>query len=198
MIGKRMALAAVMMAGAAQAMAAGVPADCSKGPVPDQPLEVMIHAKPVTMTHIVARLNTQGMSVNGKNFVGHKLTLADDPGLFDRTYEIDFTLGALEGETLDGKSYVIYPTKEFGAQPQLGGDSGMSEIQGWQVEGPEIGANIRSSFNIASMTLVFGQTNGGKLPVQIQFCLAKDSVDRFTDAKVKTTYAIGRFEAVVE
>ena len=147
----RTALAALMILGAGSAMAADVPADCSAGAIPDKALEVMIHAKPVTMSHIVVKLNTQSMSVNGQNFTGHKLILADDPGLFDRTYEIDFTLATKEGETLDGRTYVIYPTKEFGAQPKLDGDSGLSEVQGWEVEGPEIGANIGSAFNIACL-----------------------------------------------
>ena len=196
MVLTRMALAGLIIAGVTS-VAADVPADCSKEAVPDQKLEVMIHAKPVTMPYIAVKLNSQGMSVNDQNFTGHRLQFADDPGLFDRKYEIDFTLATNEGETPEGRTFLIYPTKSISDQPQLG-DSGFPEMQGWGVEGPEIGRNIKSAFNIASMKLVFGTIADGKLPGTIYFCLAADSEDRFTKAKVNTTYAIGRFEAVVE
>lgn len=193
----RIALGALMFAVAAPALAAEVPADCSAVDIPDQPLEVMIHAKPVALTHVALRLNSQGMSINDQNFTGHRLQFADDPGLFDRKYEIDFTLATNEGETPEGRTFLIYPTKSMKDQPQLG-DSGFPVMQGWGVEGPEIGSNIGSAFNIASMKLVFGDVSDGKLPGMIYFCLAADSEDRFTKAKVNTTYAVGRFEAVVE
>ena len=192
----RITLGALMLAMATPALA-DVPADCSALDIPDQPLEVMIHAKPVAMTHVAVRLNSQGMSMNGQDFAGHKLTFADDPGLFDRKYEIDFTLGTNDGETPAGRTFLIFPTKSMKDQPQLG-DSGFPVMQGWGVEGPEIGSNIGSAFNIASMKLVFGDVTDGKLSGQIYFCLSKDAEDRFTKTKVNTTYAVGRFEAILE
>lgn len=194
---KRLLTGALMSGVAGVAMAADIPADCSAIAAPDQPLEAVIHSKPVALPHISLRLNSQGMSIGGQNFVGNRLRMTDSDSLSSRQYEFDLVIAHAEGETLAGRTFLIYPVKSSSDQPQLG-DSGFPVIQGWSVEGPEIGSNIKNAFNIASMTLTFGDISGGTVSGEIYFCLAADSEDRFTKTKVNTTYLAGRFEAVVE
>jgi hypothetical protein len=156
-----------LLALAAPAIAADLPADCSQATIPDQPVKGQIAGKDfVPDSSTFSTINHP--QISGATY--------DQFDLYLRTNDVSGQGGIIvvintivpESALPDGQTFMILPTKDATKQPTVG--PGAAGIQGWSIEDDTDGINADDTTQIASMRLQFGMRANNTLTGKIYFC----------------------------
>ena len=190
----------VVVLGAA-APGAAQPADCSEGPIPEQPLVLRTpglpdRSLPVVVVAIEGRLT---MTSDGRETVYEMrgLTMKDRTGW--ATTEASITVLAASGQLLDGRTFRQLPVKQSDTQEKV---AGQVVFQGWSIKGqdmPVAGQYLDASHvsYVASARVEFGTHNGKQLPGKIRLCVPGGQKGMFDSVLKDPLEVVGSFTATL-
>ena len=144
--------------------ALGVPADCSKGPIPDGPVKGMVKGKAFEPTDIHLTLTRNGYGQDGVHFDAYALNV-DAGSIFN---EFAVTMLTPAGKPIDGRTYIVLPTEEIGAQRMAA--PGLPDVQGWDMEFEPADVNTNFGLDIGSMRVEWGARKGDQIAGKLHFC----------------------------
>ncbi len=160
-------VAAPLLAIAAPAIAADLPADCSQATIPDQPVKGQIAGKDfVPDSSTFSTINHP--QISGATYDSFDLYLRtnDQSGQGGIILVVNTIVPA--NAFPDGQTFMILPTKDASKQPTVG--PGAAGIQGWSIEDDADGINVDDTTETASMRLQFGMRANNMLTGKIYFC----------------------------
>ncbi|MBL6852044.1 MAG: hypothetical protein ISS15_09545 [Alphaproteobacteria bacterium] len=156
-------LAMVLLA--ARPALAGMPADCSKGPVPDGAVHGTVNGKPFVPQEATLGFTKDGMVVNDVHLDRYVLSIQTD-GIFN-ALSVDMMVPG--GKKPDGRTFRVLPVDDIDKQPAAA--EGTPEVQGWDLEQENAGVKTSFTEDTASIQVVFGMRKGNVMPGKIHMCV---------------------------
>ena len=150
---------------------AGMPADCSKAPIPDGAVHGTVNGKPFVPQQATIDVTKDGMVINDVHLDRYVLSIQTD-GIFN---ELTVNMMVPGGQKPDGRTFRVLPTDDIGKQPAAA--EGTPEVQGWDLE--QENADVKTSFtqDTASIRVELGTRKGNILPGKIHMCVAGVSAE---------------------
>ena len=188
----RLAIASAALALTTSAFAQQ-PADCSKGPIPDQSLALTIGAEKIPALPVIRVRIISEMRTDEKVYEQFDVTAADKD-MFAGV-ETSFSVIVPKGQRPDGKTYRKLPTHRTDDQP---GPDGMPEVQSWSVKYKARDLSASHVGYVASLRAEFGQRSADMLPVRVYLCVPGGQTERMFGTKLPDPITfVGRFEAKI-
>ena len=167
--------------------------DCSKGPIPDQALELSVGSEKLPVPPISSLRKTS--EITGEKVYDQYALSVQDKDMFATT-EVRFTVLVPKGQRPDGKTFRKLPTLETKAQPAA--ESGLPEVQSWAVKIEARELDISSVGFVGSLRVEFGQRRGDLLPGKVYLCIPGGQTDKLFGTKLADPVTlIGSFEAKI-
>lgn len=168
--GSFVSVLAFVFASSATALAAGMPADCSKGPVPAGPAKGVIDGAPFVpvSTELVT---SSSVSQDGATLQDYALRFHKPEGGFDEAVA-EVVVAVRGGKQVDGRTFHRVPG---GTHVQPMAMEGWPEVQHWEFKDDASGADVESMFlEEGSLQVTFAKRAGGKIAGTIYMCAPGD------------------------
>ncbi|MBI3676905.1 MAG: hypothetical protein HY243_09860 [Proteobacteria bacterium] len=156
---------------ATPALAAGIAADCSKGPVPPGSAKGEIAHRVFVPEKATLRISG-GMEMGDDKFNDWTLKFSKPEGDLDEAMA-DVTFLVAKGKKPDGRTFREVPG-DIDAQPKA--SEGLPEVQGWSFADDASDTHIDSVMTEAhSLQLHFGQRKGNTIEGSVYLCTSEDA-----------------------
>jgi hypothetical protein len=159
------------------------PADCSAGPIPDQPLELSFGAEKISALPAI-KINKIGSELSGGKPVSDQYQVSvEDKDMFSDV-EATFAVKVPAGQRVDGKAF----------RTQSAGD--LKEVLWGVKRKPSL--SISFVGYVASARVEFGKRTGDVLPGRVYLCVPGGQTEKMFGTKLPNPVTlVGRFEAKI-